>query len=237
MTLKEIEQGGRKPTLLELQESIREQKEKISRLESENGTLREEVKELRAALEAKTSIIIQQKHQIESLLEEREDRIGQKTPAPEAKRLYKRLASLLGHPIFLLVVSAFVTGLAILSSDSLREDCTAVVEVIAAVIPVADGFISTVCGGVGELRMVLVTMLAALLAVIVIVVWAWVVKSVCRYPSIAMRITICAAPIICFASDYLHQAIKSVNAVLLTIIVEILLILAQCIGMRRKRTR
>lgn len=113
MTLKEIEQGGRKPTLLELQESIREQKEKISRLESENGTLREEVKELSAALEAKTSTIIQQKHQIESLLEEREDSIGQKTSAPEMKRLPKRLASLLGHPIFLLVVSAFVTGLAV----------------------------------------------------------------------------------------------------------------------------
>ena len=81
--------------------------------------------------------------------------------------------------------------------------------------------------------MVLVTMLA----VIVIMIWVWVIKSVCRYPSIAMRITICAAPMICIASDYLHQAIKSVNAVLLTIIVEILLILAQCIGTRRKRTR
>ena len=237
MTLKEIEQGGRKPTLLELQESIREQKEKISRLESENGTLREEVKELRAALEAKTSTIIQQKHQIESLLEERDDRIGQKISAPEAKRLHKRLASLLDSSAFLLVVSALATGLAVLASDSLREDCTAVVEVIAAVMAVADEFISTVCGGVWELRMVLVTMLAALLAVIVIVVWAWVVKSVCRYRSIAMRMTICAAPIICFASDYLHQGIKSVNAVLLTIIVESLLILAQCIGKRRKRTR
>ena len=77
-------------------------------------------------------------------------------------------------------------------------------------------------------------MLAALLAVIVIRIGVWVIKSVCRYPSIAMRITICAAPMICIASDYLHQAIKSANAVLLTIIVEILLILAQCIG---KRTR
>ena len=85
--------------------------------------------------------------------------------------------------------------------------------------------------------MVLVTMMAALLAVIVIMFWVWVIKSVCRYRSIAMRMTICTAPIICIASDYLHQAIKSVNAVLLTIIVEILLILAQCIGKRRKRIR
>lgn len=237
MTLKEIEQGGRKPTLLELQESIREQQEKMSQLESENGALRKKEEELRAALEMKTSTITQQKHQIECLIKEREDRIGQKTSTPEAKSLHKRLASLLGHPAFLLVVSALATGLAILSSDSLREDCTAVVGVTAAVTAAADGFISTVCGGVGELRMVLVTMMAALLVVIVIMFWVWVIKSVCRYRSIAMRITICAAPMICFASDYLHQQIMSVNAVLLTIIVEILLILAQCIGKRRKRIR
>lgn len=242
MNVNEItEDKPKKPTFLELQEVVQTQQQEIEALKMENTTLHSRIEEAMDKQMSQAQTIASQKKQIEDLTKNTEEDkqelyAEQEQPAQPEETLPKESTESpnsdeaewkkwVKHPAAPFAAWGGIL-LTALISQSVRADFVRLWQTGIEIMTMLNNMVAnTVHSDSGSMLILSIMGTAALILSVFSI--RWFIRAVKQNYSRQIKITIAAVPAVLFASDLLHSAMPDINAVLVVLLAQIVLILMQ----------